>query len=356
MTENKTYLTEQKLGEYLKVIFPNNEFVHNKQVPNSGIKNRPDYRCDELKIIIEYDGHRHYTQSKVGLKDLEVGEIWRNIGYRVIRIPYFIQLSSEVIDDLFKIDIEWEQVYEHGFIDDCCVLPADFCTVGLTRFHFDLQQFEYIEHDIIESLKNKIKQGLRKYEVVPINYGFDFIDKHGIILDSDNKYIINDGYITMKYEDVPCIDYVHDMINDTNQHFCGGWSMGGVDTSDDALFIRVIDGLKPMGIIYGDEEKLTKYINRLPNGFDYEIYNAKYGNQKCLVFGSDKSISEVFDLESIFDEYVSHLNMEIDVFGICNKKFKEFFTNYDDVDAWLTGLLLGYPIENTISLYRMGGA
>jgi very-short-patch-repair endonuclease len=48
----------------LKRIFPSETFIHDKVVPNSNTKTRPDYRCEKLKLIIEFDGDQHYRNVK----------------------------------------------------------------------------------------------------------------------------------------------------------------------------------------------------------------------------------------------------------------------------------------------------
>ena len=40
------------------------------------------------------------------------------MGYKIIRVPYFVQLSSDVIKQLFGIDIDYKQIFPHGFIVD----------------------------------------------------------------------------------------------------------------------------------------------------------------------------------------------------------------------------------------------
>lgn len=58
------YLTELRLGSILNE-YSQHKFIHNKFVPNSNLKRfRPDYRCDELSVIIEFDGYAHYCNSK----------------------------------------------------------------------------------------------------------------------------------------------------------------------------------------------------------------------------------------------------------------------------------------------------
>ena len=55
ITHSSLWLNEEVLGKYLEEIYPEYVFVHDKMVPDSGMKNRPDYRCDELNLIVEFD-------------------------------------------------------------------------------------------------------------------------------------------------------------------------------------------------------------------------------------------------------------------------------------------------------------
>jgi hypothetical protein len=149
------YLTESNLIEYLDIIYPNKTWVHNKQFLN--YKFRPDYRNDVLKIAIEFDGYQHYTKANIINRDKEKDRIYKKEGYKVIRIPYFVQLDSEVINNLFNIEIELATKYPHGFIanNNTMILPADYCELGIKRFKEDLKRFYYIREDIVNSLRHK---------------------------------------------------------------------------------------------------------------------------------------------------------------------------------------------------------
>lgn len=152
----KNYLTEDKLYEALKIIFKV-DFIRDRQVPESGINKRPDFRNDELKLIVEFDGDRHYSNNKIQKSDILKYKVYTNMGYKVIHIPYFIQLSTSVIKLLFNIDLEWEQQYPHGFIDEKAMLPVDYNYLGVNNFKTDLLKFKEISTDIIDSLKAKIE-------------------------------------------------------------------------------------------------------------------------------------------------------------------------------------------------------
>ena len=42
------WLDEKKLGKTLDIIFPDEIFIHDKAVPNSGTRKRPDYTYDSI--------------------------------------------------------------------------------------------------------------------------------------------------------------------------------------------------------------------------------------------------------------------------------------------------------------------
>lgn len=151
------YLTEQLLSEVLSLICPNKEFVKDKVVPNSGVRTRPDYRNDDLMLIVEFDGNHHYQVSKKIKNEINKTKLYEEMGYNVVRIPYFIQISSQTIKHLFGVDMDYKQVFPHGFISKRVIMPADFSEMGILKFKEDLKKFNYIKPEIIKSLSEKIK-------------------------------------------------------------------------------------------------------------------------------------------------------------------------------------------------------
>ena len=156
MEQLPLYLTEQNLGILFKTLVPHLEFEHNKTVPNSGIKTRPDYRFEELGLIIEFDGNQHYQDANVIFRDKEKDKIYTEMGYRIERVPYFIQMTEEFLCQLFQQPILYKQNYPHGFIDKKAVLPANFCELGIQRFIKDLDRFNLYKYEIITSLHQRI--------------------------------------------------------------------------------------------------------------------------------------------------------------------------------------------------------
>lgn len=162
------YLTEHSLGEYLTIIYPGVDFIRDRMVPNSGIKNRPDYRSDDLNLIVEFDGWRHYSSAENILTDINKEFVYAGMGYNVIRIPYFVQMSSAVVFELFGVEVDIEQTYPHGFIDSQALLPADYCQMGIDKFLVDVHDtFKFISADIIKSIRTKIEHLGDKRLVLP---------------------------------------------------------------------------------------------------------------------------------------------------------------------------------------------
>ena len=100
---NSVYLTEDLLGNALQKIIPGHWIRDKKFVGRT----RPDFRNDVAKLIVEFDGSTHYTSAKRIVADKAKDLAEARAGYKVIRIPYFVQLSAQTIKLLFSIDIKW---------------------------------------------------------------------------------------------------------------------------------------------------------------------------------------------------------------------------------------------------------
>lgn len=152
------YLTEASLRDYLEQIFPKHEFTRDRIVPNSGIQKRPDYRNDELMLIVEFDGYGHYCDPRNILADEFKDSVYTDMGYTIIRIPYFIQMSKQIVRLLFRKNVNIEQEYRHGFIDPRAKLPSHFCELGLQRFELDLENFKLVKDEILYSLMQRCSE------------------------------------------------------------------------------------------------------------------------------------------------------------------------------------------------------
>lgn len=157
------------LNEYLTVIFPEYEetdWVHDKKVPSlKGTSIRPDYRNEELKLIVEFDGLQHYTKLDTILKDISNTHIYQNDGYKVVRIPYFVQLTNEVVEKLFrrKVDVELFDPSIPSFSVEAAVTPAYVTPLGLRRMaeYFTILPEQYdVNAEYLAKADDDYKTGL----------------------------------------------------------------------------------------------------------------------------------------------------------------------------------------------------
>ena len=142
-----TGLCRTGLDEYLEVIFPDiNDWIHDKPIGElNGIKcrYRPDYYSPSLKLIVEFDGLNHYQSPSVIMKDKQHTEFYEAAGLKVVRIPYFIQLSRNAVNKMFGINLDFELFDENIpslFPEDDCT-PAYLCPLGIARMAEEFKKY-----------------------------------------------------------------------------------------------------------------------------------------------------------------------------------------------------------------------
>lgn len=157
------YLTEELLGKFLKVIYPDNEWLHDQRfkLPNNeNIKFnfRPDYCCHELKMCVEFDGHDHYMKANIIQADNNKDAILTELDYKIIRIPYFIQLDTASIIYFFGLTIPFDYGFPHGFISKNVIFPANYCEQGIWKFKDIITSLSLHEetYNIFEEIRNSI--------------------------------------------------------------------------------------------------------------------------------------------------------------------------------------------------------
>ena len=137
--DKDTEINRTGLDQYLNVIFPNvTDWICDKafgEHDGKKYKIRPDYRSDSLKLIVEFDGLPHYKNPDSIERDRNNQMQYEQCGYTVIRIPYFIQLTNDVVKKLFKVDIK-EPLFD-GSIPSLGIngqhSPAYLCPAGIRR-------------------------------------------------------------------------------------------------------------------------------------------------------------------------------------------------------------------------------
>ena len=171
--DKDTGLHRTGLEEYLAVIFPQiDDWVHDQRTGLSyagrKLQTRPDYRSEALKLIIEFDGIQHYTKPDVILKDEEKTSVYTQLGYQVVRIPYFIQLTNDAVKKLFNVVVN-EPLFEVSYpsLSATNGSPAFLCHAGIDRMVKEFAKFpdQYkINIDALRKINNDALTGVSLLE------------------------------------------------------------------------------------------------------------------------------------------------------------------------------------------------
>ena len=172
--DKDTGLHRTGLEDYLKVIFPKiDDWIHDKalgEVNGKIYRSRPDYRSEKLKLIIEFDGLQHYTKPDIIEKDFRLTEVYKNLGYKVVRIPYFIQLTNKAVKTLFGIEVS-EELFDEKISSlgiEGLNTPAYLCPAGVKRMAEEFKKFPEQYKINIEFLKKQNN---------PYRTGVEFLEK-----------------------------------------------------------------------------------------------------------------------------------------------------------------------------------
>lgn len=192
--------------------------------------------------------------------------------------------------------------------------------------------------------------------------------RHGVIVargkTANVKTIWNRGHRMVTYRGQPKrIRFKSPMVNDKNQHLCGGWFMAGMENTNAEIERQLIAGRKPFGVMvfWEEDESIARdCIKRLKAaGLTVKRSRGWRSGQVVVQACQDMLVGEIGDMAKLFSDYVlagvideGVMNRQLETYQ--NKPLKHFFDRWDieDCPPWLTGLLLGYPVENTISIYK----
>ncbi|MBP8081878.1 MAG: DUF559 domain-containing protein [Spirochaetes bacterium] len=172
--DKDTGLHRTGLDIYLKVIFPDvDDWIHDRmlgKINGKDYRSRPDYRSEKLKLIIEVDGLPHYTKPDIIEKDYKQTEIYESLGYKVIRIPFFIQLTNKAVKALFDIEVS-EKLFDESIPSlgvKGCNTPAYLCPAGVKRMAEEFKKYPEQYAVNIEFLKKQND---------PYKTGVDYLEK-----------------------------------------------------------------------------------------------------------------------------------------------------------------------------------
>lgn len=203
--------------------------------------------------------------------------------------------------------------------------------------------------------------------------------KHGVIVTiggrHNSKTVWNRGHRMITYRKQPLrIRFKSRMVNDANQHLCGGWFMDGAtgDKINREIERRLIAGRKPLGIMVfweeagygGGDDEAEACVKRLKAaGLAVKTSNEWRSGMRTVEACHDIRVGEIGDMGALIKDYIeSGAIPEGSIDSLCkeftihsSRKLKSFLGDKWDIEdcpQWLTGLILGYPIENTISCYH----
>jgi hypothetical protein len=170
-TNYEGYLTEDKLMKVLSDIFNQDFYSIRREVRALPTKRRFDFLIDVIDNLgntkplyhIEFDGDQHYRDTMVILSDIVKEEIASNMGYRTIRIPFWVQLTNETFKYWFHdigFNVNISQNFKHGFWETK-KFPASFCSIGLNRY---INELNILPEEVATQTNDSISKALTLYD------------------------------------------------------------------------------------------------------------------------------------------------------------------------------------------------
>lgn len=159
--DKNTGLCRTELKKYLEVIYPDvHDWKYNEEIgkPFHGkkLRIRPDAYSEEARLVVEFDGLQHYTKPDQIRRDEKNTAIYKELGYKVVRIPYFIQLSNTAVKELFDKEV-FEPLFDESFpslgIKEKAT-PAYLCHAGVVRMAREFLRFPRQLEVNLKALRN----------------------------------------------------------------------------------------------------------------------------------------------------------------------------------------------------------
>jgi len=163
------YLVQAKLEQALQQIVGSTNWRGREvRLPTSRRRWDMSYEIGDIVTVVEFDGDEHYRHTLKIKTDREKDAVALEHGFRVIRIPYWIQLTSETLVHYFGLTADIAQDFPHGFITTK-IFPASFCELGLIRFKSELDSLpSQVKVAVVASLRDRTTEHGVQY-VLPTN-------------------------------------------------------------------------------------------------------------------------------------------------------------------------------------------
>lgn len=208
LIKNKhNYLDEHLLIFYIKYFSYGYDMIANKKLEETNF--RPDFIFPTLKLIVEFDGPHHYTNNITILKDIKRDEKTKSLGYKTIRIPYYIQFKKSEMITLFK-DIpeiknnilkEKDKVFSefnNGFWSKNVVLPSSFCSRGMIRYKKEIENFLENVDDFFNSLYDSYIFKILEHRSVRAVFSPEQYEENMVLEKLMDSIFISDEYNDIK--------------------------------------------------------------------------------------------------------------------------------------------------------------
>jgi hypothetical protein len=158
------YLSQKKLETALSEIVGGDAWRGRElSVPGSSRRWDMAYEIDGLTTVVEYDGDAHYCNSLKAKVDAEKDAAAVGLGYRVVRFPYWIQLTTETLKHYFDLNADVEQVFPQGFVTTK-IFPASYSELGIERFACELASLPVQTRTAVEaSLRDRAAEHGAQY-------------------------------------------------------------------------------------------------------------------------------------------------------------------------------------------------
>lgn len=168
------------------------------------------------------------------------------------------------------------------------------------------------------------------------------------------------------------------LLNDYNQQLCGGWywkyredgsTRAPFESNSDIILQRVINGAKPLGGLVGwddQKEKIVDWKKQIARA-GLGLFCYQEGIKTTLIVCRQGILDELFNFDNLIADYVA-LDQStrpgvlgnpatiIKMFNSIRRDTLEKYLRFDHLhphstfDYIVTGLILGYPIENTYAV------
>ncbi len=149
----ESYLTEAKLAAALKQLVGTAWVGGQAKLPDSRRRFDMAFQCNAETVLVEYDGDEHYRDSLKIKADAHKDALAIAHGMRLVRVPYWVQLTNQTARHYFGLEAEIEQSFPHGFITTK-LFPASFCEMGVERFRREIDALPAtVREAVIASLR-----------------------------------------------------------------------------------------------------------------------------------------------------------------------------------------------------------